>query len=138
MMHGMTRSQLNRMVFLENMIIGIGAIVVGIGVGILTGKLFLMIGSRMIGIDQLPFILSIKALLLTTIAFLLLFFCISLFTTILVGVNKLIDLFQAGEKPKKEQKLLYYYRFWPRCYSLSAITWQLQQPCKQYSIESFL
>ncbi|MBU5214013.1 ABC transporter permease [Bacillus sp. Gen3] len=104
MMHGMTRSQLNRMVFLENMIIGIGAIVVGIGVGILTGKLFLMIGSRMIGIDQLPFILSIKALLLTTIAFLLLFFCISLFTTILVGVNKLIDLFQAGEKPKKEPK----------------------------------
>lgn len=104
MMHGMTRSQLNRMVFLENMIIGIGAIVVGIGVGILTGKLFLMIGSRMIGIDQLPFILSIKALLLTTLAFLLLFFCISLFTTILVGVNKLIDLFQAGEKPKKEPK----------------------------------
>ncbi len=105
MMHGMTRSQLNRMVFLENMIIGVGAIVVGIGVGILTGKLFLMIGSRMIGIDQLPFILSMKALLLTTIAFLLLFFCISLFTTILVGVNKLIDLFQAGEKPKKEPKV---------------------------------
>ncbi|MCM3240132.1 ABC transporter permease [Heyndrickxia oleronia] len=105
MMHGMTRSQLNRMVFLENMIIGVGAIVVGIGVGILTGKLFLMIGSRMIGIDQLPFILSMKALLLTAIAFLLLFFCISLFTTILVGVNKLIDLFQAGEKPKKEPKV---------------------------------
>lgn len=104
MMHGMTRSQLNRMVFLENMLIGIGAIILGIGAGIITGKLFLMIGSRMIGIDSLSFYLSFKALLLTICAFLILFFCISLFTTILLRVNKLIDLFQAGEKPKKEPK----------------------------------
>ncbi len=104
MMHGMTRGQLNRMVFLENMLIGIGAIIVGIGLGIITGKLFLMIGSKMIGIDSLSFYLSLKALLLTICAFLILFFCISLFTTILLKVNKLIDLFQAGEKPKKEPK----------------------------------
>lgn len=104
MMHGMTRGQLNRMVFLENMLIGVGAIVVGIIAGIITGKLFLMIGSSMIGIDSLSFYLSTKALLLTICAFLILFFCISLFTTILVRVNKLIDLFQASEKPKKEPK----------------------------------
>ncbi|MEH7505745.1 ABC transporter permease [Neobacillus drentensis] len=105
MMHGMTRSQLNRMVFLENMIIGMGAIVFGMGAGMITGKLFLMIGSKMIGIPPLPFYLSEKALLLTVGAFLILFFSISLFTTILVRVNKLIDLFQAGEKPKKEPKV---------------------------------
>lgn len=105
LMHGMTRGQLNRMVFLENMLIGIGAIVIGIGIGMITGKLFLMIGSKMIGIDPLPFIFSTKALLLTICAFLILFFCISLFTTILLKVNKLIDLFQAGEKPKKEPKV---------------------------------
>ncbi|MBS4171978.1 FtsX-like permease family protein [Bacillus sp. FJAT-49736] len=104
MMHGMTKGQLNRMVFLENMLIGIGAIIVGIIAGIITGKLFLMIGSRMIGIDSLSFYLSLKALALTICAFTILFFCISLFTTILVRVNKLIDLFQAGEKPKKEPK----------------------------------
>lgn len=105
MMHGMTRGQLNRMVFLENMLIGIGAIIVGIGLGMLTGKLFLLIGSKMIGIDPLPFVLSSPTLLLTIGAFLVLFFCISLFTTILLKVNKLIDLFQAGEKPKKEPKV---------------------------------
>lgn len=104
MMHGMTRSQLNRMVFLENMLIGIASILAGIGIGIITGKLFLMIGSRMIGIEPLPFILSTKVLLITISAFLILFFCISLFTAVLVRVNKLIDLFQAGEKPKKEPK----------------------------------
>jgi putative ABC transport system permease protein len=104
MMHGMTRSQLNRMVFFENMLIGIASILTGIGVGIIMGKLFLMIGSRMIGIESLPFILSTRALIITISAFLILFFCISLFTAVLVRVNKLIDLFQAGEKPKKEPK----------------------------------
>ncbi|WP_026563191.1 ABC transporter permease [Bacillus sp. UNC41MFS5] len=105
MMHGMTKGQLNSMVFLENMIIGVGAIIIGIGAGMITGKLFLMIGSKMIGIPPLPFYFSEKALILTIGAFLFLFFTISLFTTILVRVNKLIDLFQAGEKPKKEPKV---------------------------------
>ena len=105
MMHGMTRSQLNVMVFLENMLIGIGAILVGIGVGLITGKLFLMIGANMIGISQLPFYFSGKAFGLTICAFLILFFTISLFTTFLVRTNKLIDLFQAGQKPKKEPKV---------------------------------
>lgn len=105
MMHGMTKSQLNTMVFLENMLIGIAAIISGIGAGIITGKLFLMIGSRMIGIDSLPFYLSGKALGLTVGAFLVLFLCISIFTTTLVRVNKLIDLFQEGVKPKKEPKV---------------------------------
>lgn len=108
MMHGMMRKQLNLMVFLENMLIGIGAIVVGIGLGLITGKLFLMVGANMIGIGPLPFYFSVKALLLTTCAFITLFFCISLFTTTLVRVNKLIDLFQAGEKPKKEPKVSIY------------------------------
>jgi putative ABC transport system permease protein len=105
MMHGMTRSQLNRMVFLENMLIGMGAIIAGLGAGLITGKLFLMIGSRMLDIDSLSFFLSSKALILTIGAFLFLFFCISLFTTMLVRVNKLIDLLQSGEKPKKEPKV---------------------------------
>lgn len=104
-MHGMTRAQLNWMVFLENMLIGTGAIAVGIGLGMLTGKLFLMIGSRLIGIPPLNFYVSSKALLLTIIAFFVLFFFISLFTTVLVKTNKLLDLFQAAERPKKEPKV---------------------------------
>lgn len=105
MMHGMTKGQLVSMVFLENMLIGIGAIITGIVIGLITGKLFLMIGSNMFGMESLPFYVSPKALFLTIGAFFVLFFCISLFTTILVQVNKLIDLFQAGEKPKKEPKV---------------------------------
>ncbi|KAA0546255.1 ABC transporter permease [Bacillus sp. BGMRC 2118] len=104
-MHGMTRSQLNWMVFLENMIIGVGAIALGTGLGMLTGKLFLMIGSKMIGIPPLEFYVSSKGLLLTIIAFLLLFLFISIATTFLVKTNKLLDLFQSYEKPKTEPKV---------------------------------
>lgn len=104
MMHGMTKRQLNLLVFLENMLIGIGAILVGICSGVITGKLFLMLGSAILKIETLPFHFSFQALSLTIGAFLLLFLFISFFTTFLVRTNKLIDLFQAGQKPKKEPK----------------------------------
>jgi putative ABC transport system permease protein len=64
-----------------------------------------MIGARMIGIPPLPFYLSGKALLLTICAFLILFLSISYITTFLVKTNKLIGLFQANERPKKEPKV---------------------------------
>ena len=105
MMHGMTKSQLNWLVFLENMLIGVGAIILGIGAGLITGNLFLMIGSVMLKIETLSFHLSYQALSLTVIAFLALFLIISFFTTFLVRTNKLIDLFQSGQKPKKEPKV---------------------------------
>lgn len=105
MMHGMTRFQLNWLVFLENMLIGTGSIIVGILFGLMTGKLFLMIGSTMLDMKVIPFHLSWTALGLTIIAFLLLFLFISFFTTFLVRTNKLIDLFQSGQKPKKEPKV---------------------------------
>ncbi|MBM7586133.1 putative ABC transport system permease protein [Bacillus pakistanensis] len=105
MMHGMTRRQLNCLVFLENMLIGGGAIILGIGSGLITGKLFLMIGSKILDIGSLGFHLSWQAISLTVVAFSLLFLSISLFTTFLVRTNKLIDLFQASQKPKKEPKV---------------------------------
>jgi putative ABC transport system permease protein len=74
MMHGMTRGQLNKLVFLENMLIGIAAIFTGIAAGLLTGKLFLMIGASILDVKQLHFYLSWKPLGLTISAFLLLFF----------------------------------------------------------------
>ncbi len=102
LMHGMTRRQLTRLIFLENMLIGVGALIAGIGGGMITGKLFLMIGSEMIDIDLLPFYFSWQAMALTIGSFLLLFLFISLFTAVFVRTNKLIDLFQTGRKPKDE------------------------------------
>lgn len=104
LLHGMTEGQLNRMIFLETMLIGSGAIAAGVAAGMLFGKLFLMIGSHVIGIGPLPFELPWQALALTVGSFALLFFLISLRTSRLLRTNRLIELFQAGQKPKSEPK----------------------------------
>ncbi|UVI30526.1 FtsX-like permease family protein [Paenibacillus spongiae] len=104
LMHGMTKRQLNVMVFLENMLIGIGAIIAGMVAGLLTGKLFLMIGSSFLGIPPLSFHVSWQAPALTIGSFALLFFIISICTSALIRTNRLIELFQAGQQPKAEPK----------------------------------
>ncbi|MGG4104026.1 ABC transporter permease [Paenibacillus lautus] len=99
-MHGMTDRQFNKMVFLENMIIGVSAIATGILFGIITGKLFLMAGSAFLGIPPLPFRLPLRALGLTVASYVLLFIIISLCTSRLLRPKALIDLFQSGQRPK--------------------------------------
>ncbi|SEM31012.1 putative ABC transport system permease protein [Paenibacillus sp. cl141a] len=99
-MHGMTDRQFNKMVFLENMIIGVSAIATGILFGIITGKLFLMAGSAFLGVPPLPFRLSLRALGLTIASYALLFLIISLCTSWLLRPKALIDLFQSGQRPK--------------------------------------
>lgn len=99
-MHGMTDRQFNKMVFLENMIIGVSAIATGILFGVITGKLFLMAGSAFLGIPPLPFRLPLRALGLTVASYVLLFIIISLCTSWLLRPKALIDLFQSGQRPK--------------------------------------
>lgn len=104
-MHGMTQGQFNTMVFLENMIIGIGSILAGMTSGIITGKLFLMLGSAFLGVPTLPFHLSLQAIGLTVGGYMLLFIVISLFTSLLLRPVTLIELFRSGQKPKAEAKV---------------------------------
>ena len=99
-MHGMTDRQFNKMVFLENMIIGVSAIATGILFCVITGKLFLMAGSAFLGIPPLPFRLPLRALGLTVASYVLLFIIISLCTSWLLRPKALIDLFQSGQRPK--------------------------------------
>ncbi|UNL82871.1 ABC transporter permease [Priestia koreensis] len=103
-MNGMSKRQLNTMVFLENMLIGIASLIAGILSGIVFGKLFLMMGANILEIDYLSFQLPARSLTLTIGSFMILFFIISLFTSLFVRTNKLIDLFQGSQKPKKEPK----------------------------------
>lgn len=104
-MHGMTQGQFNKMVFLENMIIGIGSIVTGMTSGMITGKLFLMAGSVFLDIPPLPFHLSFQAIGLTALGYMLLFILISLFTSLMLRPDTLIELFQSGLKPKPAAKI---------------------------------
>ncbi|WP_242297955.1 ABC transporter permease [Bacillus cereus group sp. BfR-BA-01382] len=105
MLHGMSRSQLNKLVFIENIIIGIVSILTGITIGMAFSKFILIMSNHLLMIDKgLPFYMPFKAIGITFGAFFLLFLFISLFTSRLVNVEQLVELIKAEEKPKPEPK----------------------------------
>lgn len=105
LMHGMTKQQLNKMVFLENMLIGGSAIFTGTLLGMLLGKLFLMIGSAFLGIPPLDFYLSWQAAVLTIISFVLLFVMISLCTFFFIGNESPRGMLQGGRRGDPEPRV---------------------------------
>ncbi|WFR60540.1 ABC transporter permease [Paenibacillus amylolyticus] len=106
---GAEPGQIRKLIILENMLIGCLSIIAGIGGGMLLSKLFLMLTTRFIGMDDLPFYFPVKALLITIGAFLLLFFCISLFTLIFIGNKRTLELLTGTSKPKKEPKASWFF-----------------------------
>ncbi|MGF9695860.1 ABC transporter permease [Paenibacillus sp. MABNR03] len=102
---GMTRKQMNRLLFMENMCIGIAAIIAGIGLGMIFGKLILLICGSMLAVENsLRFYFPLKGIALTAGAFLLLFGVIALCSSLLIRKGTLIDLVKSEEKPKPEPK----------------------------------
>lgn len=102
---GMTRKQMNRLLFMENMCIGISAIAAGVGLGIIFGKLILLICGSLLAVENsLRFYFPLKAIALTAVAFLILFAVIALSSSLLIRKGTLIDLVKSEEKPKPEPK----------------------------------
>ncbi|KGP78207.1 MULTISPECIES: FtsX-like permease family protein [unclassified Paenibacillus] len=102
---GMTRKQMNRLLFMENMCIGLAAIVTGVGLGMMFAKLILLICGSMLAVEEsLRFYFPGKAIALTVGAFLILFFVIALTSSLLMRKGSLIDLVKSEEKPKPEPK----------------------------------
>ncbi|MCM3627815.1 ABC transporter permease [Paenibacillus glycanilyticus] len=104
-MHGMTSMQLRRLVFMENIVIGFGATIAGIAIGLGFAQILLMSAHKLLSLDAaLPFYFPAKAILLTGAAFMVLFILISLFTVTVLRNNSLIDLLKGSNKPKPEPK----------------------------------
>lgn len=101
---GATGNQLNRLVWMENMAIGLAAIVSGIFVGVVLSKLFLLYGAKVIGMKPLPFYWSWQAALLTIAAFVTLFMLVSLFTAAFIRRSRSLEMLQGAHKPKPEPK----------------------------------
>ncbi|KEK22794.1 ABC transporter permease [Bacillus gaemokensis] len=105
MMQGMSMRQLRKLVLIENMLIGVSSIFIGIVVGLIFSKLVLLISASILSIrNGLPFYIPFQAIVLTVVAFFILFFIVSLFTMKTMKVNELVELIQAEEKPKPEPK----------------------------------
>ncbi|MBE9916264.1 ABC transporter permease [Paenibacillus donghaensis] len=102
---GMSRKQLNRMLFIENIAIGAAAIITGIVVGVVFSKLILLICAFMLAVENgLPFYLPVKAILLTAGSYLALFMVVAAFTSLITKKDMLVELIKAEDKPKPEPK----------------------------------
>ncbi|MGD6832895.1 FtsX-like permease family protein [Sutcliffiella halmapala] len=105
MIHGLSPKQQIRMVFMENMVIGIISIAAGIVVGLVFTKLILLISATMLAIEKdLDFYFPLKAIGLTTLVYVLLFLLISWFTSRLVKTKELVELLKGEDKPKPEPR----------------------------------
>ncbi len=105
MMQGMSTGQLRQMVFLENMIIGFAATLGGIGLGLVFAKVILLIGERMLVLEEtLSFYFPIQAITITFISFMILFVLICLFITAILRNRTLITLIKSNKTSKGEPK----------------------------------
>lgn len=105
MMLGASTKQIRLMVFLENILIGFFATVGGILTGLLFAKVILLLAENVLIISEsLDFYFPTLAIVVTFISFLILFFCISMFLSLILRTNKLTDLIKGDKKSKGEPK----------------------------------
>lgn len=79
LMMGMSKKQLRKMLFFENLMIGIVAIFVGLIAGNVIGKLMVMIMGKIINTSEISYYFPIRAILTTIIVFLSIFLIVSWF-----------------------------------------------------------
>ena len=104
MMLGMSKKQLRSLVFLENMIIGLFAIIVGITIGLVFSKFLLMVLASILAYESLAFYFPIKAILVTIVFFLLIFLGISALTPFIIRTSSIITLLKGSKKANREIK----------------------------------
>lgn len=105
MIQGMSNSQIRWMVFLENMVIGFFATVIGIVFGLVFSKAILLIAENLLVLDgSLRFYFPMRALIVTFISFMILFFFISIFVTFVLRTKKLVKLIKGDKIGKSEPK----------------------------------
>ncbi|AFU17670.1 ABC transporter permease [Bacillus toyonensis] len=103
---GISRKQLHRLVFMENMLIGILSIYFGMQFGLVFSQFFLLVTAK---ITHVPGIYSYwywptETFILTTIVFLCLFIAVSAFTPMLIRTKKAVHLLKANGWKQKERK----------------------------------
>lgn len=104
-MQGMSMKQIRLMVFLENMFIGFLATLGGILLGVVFAKAILLLAENVLIIERaLSFYFPTKAIMITFVSFIILFFFISLFVTYVLRSKKLIELIKGNKISKGEPR----------------------------------
>ncbi|MDD3363221.1 MAG: ABC transporter permease [Hespellia sp.] len=107
--HGGTKKQLNKLIFYENSVIGFGAIVSGILIGMLFFKIFLSAAERVIQGVELDFYFPLTAIVTTIIIMGIVFLLISLIAPRLIRKNKVVHLIKVEEIAEKMPKRIWLY-----------------------------
>lgn len=99
---GTSKKQLNSMIFKENMLIGIAAIITAIIFGMVFSPLFLMIGKKIMMLEGFRMYVPIKSILLTFAMFFILFFIVSFASPLFISKNKIINMLKSDKTDEKK------------------------------------
>ncbi|SKC86468.1 FtsX-like permease family protein [Maledivibacter halophilus] len=102
---GIRKKEIGRMLFYENILMGILALGAGIFMGTLLSKVFVMLLIKLMGFYVgVKFTIIPKAIINTIITFAILFFITSIHGYTIIYRFKLVELFKADKKGEKEPK----------------------------------
>ncbi|ATP40436.1 ABC transporter permease [Solibacillus sp. R5-41] len=102
---GVRKKQIGRMLFYENFIMGIMALIIGIFLGSLLSKFFVSILMKVMGYDVIAnYAIAPDAVINTLIVFTIITIITSFYGYRLIYRFKLIELFQADKEGEKEPK----------------------------------
>ena len=103
---GISQRQLKRLLFTENMIIGILSIFIGIQGGLVFSNFFLLVTSKLTSAKGLYLYWPTEAIIVTTVTFIILFLIVSTFTPMFIRTRKTVHLIK-GTKVTAEKGRLY-------------------------------
>lgn len=102
---GLSKSAVARLLIIENVLLSVGALIIGIGAGMLVSRIFLLLLMKLIGQEGfITLSFSLAAIIQTIIVFMVIIALTSIQMLFTVFRNTLLGLFNAekkGEQPKK-------------------------------------
>ncbi|MEG7969123.1 ABC transporter permease [Bacillus cereus group sp. Sample30] len=101
---GISQKQLKRLLFTENMIIGMLAIFAGIQGGLVFSNFFLLVTSKLTSAKGLYLYWPTEAIIVTTVTFIILFFIVSTFTPMFIRTRKTTRLLKNNKKEKNAKR----------------------------------
>ncbi|HDR4873185.1 TPA: ABC transporter permease [Bacillus cereus] len=101
---GISQRQLKRLLFTENMIIGILSIFIGIQGGLVFSNFFLLVTSKLTSAKGLYLYWPTEAIIVTTVTFIILFLIVSTFTPMFIRTRKTAHLIKGKKKIPAEKR----------------------------------
>lgn len=100
---GSTKGQIARMIVLEQLLMGLLSIAAGIGVGMLFSKLFFMMMSTLLDVNNpIPFVWNSKPIIVTAVTYFLLFSMLSAFGLWNIRKLEIVELLKDARKQRVE------------------------------------